>query len=291
LTGDHRKRQAVIDGVEFDAAIDDGRALRQVLRERLDPQGKLVKGVPPQMADGVASRLSIDGAPELASLIEMMRPNEALCLSKLNDDVDDTCRVVTVEALRGRKRTPDIIARSGEFLQHDAAPAFVLLDFDTNGMPPIVRANIDKAGGFRKVLSSILPGLARAETVERASTSAGLYRTDTGQTLPGSDGVHVFVLVKDGSDAPRFLNALHQRCWLAGFGWFLVGASGQLLERSIVDKMVGGVERLVFEAPPILDPPKSFLLRGPMRLSNLTTAALSDAGPCGTGGSRPGMSM
>jgi hypothetical protein len=35
----------------------------------------------------------------------------------------------------------------------------------------------------------------------------------------------------------------------------LVGAGGQLLERSIVDRMVGGAERLVFEGPPVLIPP------------------------------------
>jgi hypothetical protein len=35
----------------------------------------------------------------------------------------------------------------------------------------------------------------------------------------------------------------------------MVGAGGQLLERSIVDVVVGSPERLVFEGPPILDPP------------------------------------
>ena len=35
----------------------------------------------------------------------------------------------------------------------------------------------------------------------------------------------------------------------------MVGAAGQLLERSIVDRMVGGPERLVFEGGPMLVPP------------------------------------
>jgi hypothetical protein len=35
----------------------------------------------------------------------------------------------------------------------------------------------------------------------------------------------------------------------------MVGAGGQLLERSIVDRMVGAPERLVFEGGPILNPP------------------------------------
>jgi hypothetical protein len=67
--------------------------------------------------------------------------------------------------------------------------------------------------------------------------------------------VHVYVAVQDGSDIGRFLTTLHQRCWLAGFGWLMVGAGGQLLDRSIIDRMVGAPERLVFEGPPVLDPP------------------------------------
>jgi hypothetical protein len=35
----------------------------------------------------------------------------------------------------------------------------------------------------------------------------------------------------------------------------MVGAAGHLLDRSIVDRMVGLPERLVFEGPPVLDAP------------------------------------
>jgi hypothetical protein len=101
----------------------------------------------------------------------------------------------------------------------------------------------------------VLPGLASAARVERGSTSAGLYRTDTGAKLAGSNGLHLFLGVQDGSDVERFLKTLHARCWLAGLGWLMVGVGGQLLERSIVDRVVGTPERLVFEGAPVLDPP------------------------------------
>ena len=35
----------------------------------------------------------------------------------------------------------------------------------------------------------------------------------------------------------------------------MLGKAGQLLERSIVDRMVASPERLVFEGPPVLMPP------------------------------------
>ena len=49
------------------------------------------------------------------------------------------------------------------------------------------------------------------------------------------------------------------RC-MTGAGWLgwagtMVSTSGALLERSIIDRMVGGPERLVFEGGPVLVPP------------------------------------
>ena len=83
--------------------------------------------------------------------------------------------------------------------------------------------------------------------VERASTSAGISNTATGQTFAGSGGMHIYVLAEDGADIPRALAALSDRLWLNGCGWLNVGAAGQVLTRSIVDASVGSPERLVFE--------------------------------------------
>ncbi len=63
------------------------------------------------------------------------------------------------------------------------------------------------------------------------------------------------MLVRDGRDVERFLKDLHERCWLHGFGWHLIGGAGQLLDRSIVDRMVGFGERLCFEGAPVVVPP------------------------------------
>src|SRR5262249_38256391 len=95
--------------------------------------------------------------------------------------------------------------------------------------------------------------LQTAARIMRRSTSAGLF----GRTPEGGCPVptHVYAAVQDGTDVERFLKTLHARCWFAGFGWMMVGAGGQLLERSIVDRMVGAPERLAFEGGPLLDPP------------------------------------
>ena len=91
--------------------------------------------------------------------------------------------------------------------------------------------------------------------MSRASTSSGLSREDTGEQIADAGGLHIYVLVKDGGDVNRFLHALHDRCWLHGLGWHVIGRSGRLLERSLVDCAVGHGERLCFEGPPVIDPP------------------------------------
>ena len=161
---------------------------------------------------------------------------------------------VTTKKLANGVARPDLIARTGANIVYHG-PAFALLDFDTKGMPAGVAAELQRLGGFWPALVTVLPALGDVARVTRRSTSAGLSRADTGEALPGSDGVHVYVAEKDGADSERFLRALHDRCWLAGLGWMMVSTSGALLERSIVDRMVGGPERLVFEGGPVLVPP------------------------------------
>src|SRR4051794_37921189 len=122
-------------------------------------------------------------------------------------------------------------------------------------MPPNVETAIEAVGGMWNALLTVAPGLQQAARVSRASTSAGLYRTDTREQFAGSGGAHHYVLVSDAGDIERFLRDLHDRCWLNGLGWHVIGAAGQLLDRSLVDRMVGYGERLCFEGAPVIELP------------------------------------
>jgi hypothetical protein len=210
------------------------------------------------MSTGWAYRLRFDTLDGFAACIAALDSNEAIALGALGDEVADRVEVTTndqLAALNGAAQ-PNVIARTGNhiFYRPDQ-PTLALIDYDTKGIPPAVRARMDELGGFLQALMLVLPELTAAGRVVRPSTSSGITRTDTGQAMAGSNGVHLFVLVQNGADVQRFLKTLHARCWLQGFGWMMVGAGGQLLERSIVDRTVAGPERLVFEAPPILEPP------------------------------------
>ena len=210
------------------------------------------------MANGEAHRVHLESVADLADLIASLELHEAIALGALRPDLPEKVPLVTkrrLEKLNGGAQ-PDVVARTGDHICYRLGePAFALLDYDAKGMPDAVCCRLSELGGFAQAVRSVLPDLAHAARALRMSTSAGLYRTDTGERFASSGGMHLFVAVADGADIPRFLDVLHARCWLAGLGWMMTGAAGQLLERSIVDRMVGAPERLVFEGAPIVDPP------------------------------------
>ena len=207
------------------------------------------------MSRGTAKRFTFAGVGQFATLIEHFAPHQAITLGGLRPDLPNEVEVVTKRRLNGNAN-PQLVARTREFFTYrPGQSALALIDYDTKGMPPSVADKVGELGGLWPALLSVVPKLAGVGRLERKSTSAGLFRTDTGQKLPSTGGTHIFLAVQDGDDVERFLTTLHARCWLAGFGWMMVGRGGQLLERSIVDRVVGSPERLVFEGPPILDAP------------------------------------
>jgi hypothetical protein len=191
-----------------------------------------------------------------ADCIHSLERHEAITLGTLTTAVKkDEVNVITKYRLNGHAG-PDVIARTSEYISYrPGQPALALIDIDSKGMPAAVRDLIDEKGGYWDSIVSVVPVLANVTRIERNSTSSCLSREDTGEKLPASDGRHIYVVVKDGADVERFLRVLHDRCWLSGLGWYVVSRSGQLLERSIVDRMVFAAERLVFEGPPYVEPP------------------------------------
>ena len=220
----------------------------------LDAQGKVCSdGSQCLMAQGTATRATTETAADLAEHIMACGTEQAITLGALRADLPNPAKITTLAKL---KDSPGAITRSREFIDYrPGAPAWALIDFDTKGMPDNVAASIEAAGGMWNALLTVAPGLQRASRVSRASTSSGLYRTDTGTQFDGSGGAHHYVLVKDGSDIERFLRDLHDRCCQHGLGWHLIGRAGQLLDRSPVDRMVAYGERLCFEGAPIIEPP------------------------------------
>jgi hypothetical protein len=223
-------------------------------RISLDKGGKLHSDATEcRMVHGTAARAFAATASDLVLIIASCGSDQAIALGRLKDELPDRVEVTVPSRL---DRHPGAITRSRKFIDYrPGSPAWALIDFDTKGIPEEVAARIEAAGGMWPALLLVAPELAAAARVSRASTTAGLSRGDTGEPIPGSNGMHHYALVRDGRDVERFLKDLHERCWLHGFGWHAIGAAGQLLERSLIDRMVGYGERLCFEgAPQIVAP-------------------------------------
>jgi hypothetical protein len=238
-----------------------------------------------RMARGSARRVRIDLAnlAELADLHNGFTSQEAYALGRLKDGLPGSVKVVRADKLNG---DPNIIARTKtNIIFTKGEPGLVLLDIDLKAMPDGAKTRI-KEKGVWAALCAVMPALATAAYVERASTSAGLRNCKTGETYPGSGGFHAVIPVADGGDIPRFLSDFHDRLWLNGYGWGMVSGAGSFLERSLIDKACGSPERLIFEGPPIIEPTGAAPRRRPRRRHPRHQGRLSAADRSGEGGAR-----
>ena len=176
------KKTALLPEIELTRFTKKGGPLTK--RISLDDDGTLVKdGSACVMAHGVAERIKISGIAALATLIEDLRPSQAIALGSLRAGLLDKVKVTTEKSLNGAERQ-DIIARTGSDIVYHG-PAFALLDHDDKGISPAVAAELKRAGGFWPALLTVLPSLKDTARVTRLSTSAGLSRSDTGERIPG----------------------------------------------------------------------------------------------------------
>jgi hypothetical protein len=205
------------------------------------------------LSSGQVKRVHLQDWRDFAALIEGAADNVAFALGKLVEHLPEKAHLV----LKGDRRAgkPGFIARTGaNFAYTPGRPSLILCDYDNKEQPADVKARIDALGGFAGALASICPNVATSGYIRRRSTSANVVNEETGELYPSS-GEHLYLFARDGADSQRFLGALHAKAWLCGLGWFWVGRSGQMLDRSIIDRAVAQPERLIFEAAPVLSPP------------------------------------
>lgn len=222
--------------------------------------GKLTKKISPEgdgyksnsedclMWSGSARRVLLNGIADLSTVIKHLKDDEAIGLGSIHRDQPDKVKIV-IEKKINEKTRRGTISRSQEFLVYERRPTALLIDFDLKYILPEIDERV-RTKGLWETLCEVFPPLRGVARIERKSTSSGLSLN--GKALKGSDGLHIYIFVKDGTDIVRFLEALFKRCWLHGYGWIMLAENGNELPRTIVDKTVGDPSRMVFEAPPIL---------------------------------------
>ena len=204
-----------------------------------------------RMRRGKAWRYQSRNLSAFAKYIESMPHNRAIAIGRLKAGLQPCVEVYKQNNSHSRAR--GCIARTQDNLEFSAGrPALVLFDVDTKGITDDVCDRVAEAGGYWNALVAVCSALGKAAHVIRASTTAGLVNTATGGAYEGSGGLHIYTLIQDGADTPRFIETLANRLWLAGYGWILISKAGSLLQRTIIDVAVSSPERLVFEGGPTL---------------------------------------
>ena len=195
-------------------------------------------GSPCAMARGTAKRVRLNGSPaaNLVSEILDLGSHEALVLGDLADGLPDKIKLEKDEfadAERGHLRADpaDLRPSAGSRRQRCST-------MTRRRMPGDVRQRLAEAAAGSKAPSpaSLLPGYAElARVLPRLDLGRHLQSRHR-RALPRQRRAARLRLRRRTAPTSRgFLETLQKRAWLAGFGWIMVGARGQLLVRSIVD--------------------------------------------------------
>jgi len=205
----------------------------------LDGSGKLIKDSSAcWLANGSAETIEIPFS-ELPAFFGTIKRNQAIGGGICKKKATDIC------SMSQQGTTPDdscITRTKNNFYYAEGKAGVLLLDNDCGIDNNQLIAELEK----------IVPGLDQAAKIIKPSVSAGLIRKSSGEALPGKNNAHIYVLVQNAADIPRFGKVLHQKLIISGHGRVEFAKDGKILIRSLVDSFVHSPERLDFAAPPIL---------------------------------------
>lgn len=200
------------------------------------------------VVSGAATAVTADSAADLLRVIQKLTPRQSLMFGTMRHGLTEA----TVRTER--------VARYGEIyrgrahFEYKRQAGWLLLDVDepAEGWPPHVQAAIDAAGGLRAALELLLPELAGATRLFRASSSYGVHVAGSPSTMLRSESFHCYCLLADVRLSRAVLDAMLARGWALGLSWFAVTEDGKAVERCLVDMSTAQPERIVFCSPPAL---------------------------------------
>lgn len=214
--------------------------------------GKLKKGQAGIIFDGEAITADVDLAG-LAAGISRLDNRSCIGLGNCGKDL------VKVTTAKNDGKKGKVARTKDNFKYTRGEPAFLYFDMDHVSESPEEAISI---------LEEVVPDLSGAGKLIVYSSSAGIKDAETGALLSKSTSAHIYIEIKDGNDAVRFLDTVFDRLALLGHGHIELSAAPSFLRRGIIDQAVSGPERLIYEGSPILgegltqDRPEPQLIEG-----------------------------
>jgi putative DNA primase/helicase len=132
-----------------------------------------------------------------------------------------------------------------------APSSFILLDFDSSNATPS-HLRVTNASDLLQILSVILPEFATTSFAVSYSSSAGIY-SQSGEILKDLGKFHVYFIVDDSTDIPRFKNVMQARLIEHELFWYELDKAGNKKLKTLLDLSVFSPERVIFETSPVLN--------------------------------------
>jgi len=196
-----------------------------------------------RMAEGTVKKAKAANLEELADQLITLKQNQAIALGVTAEcESLEICRIV-----KKGNESNGAISRTKDFFAFSTGPTLMLLDYDPEtGKTALTIDEVYFA------LINIVPELSACEVQALSSTSSGIYKEGEIPPDTSTGGMHLYIIVDDGSKIPELGKTIAARCWLNGLGRYDISKNGSLLPRTLFDEAVFSPERLIFEASPIL---------------------------------------
>jgi hypothetical protein len=203
----------------------------------IDAEGKLIKTTGAQLIEGRVTQKILKSLSDLCQLMIDLPSTHAvtfgICPYK-------SALVLSQNRAAGYKGKEKMVTRTQANFSWAEGPGVLLLDYD----PPPDSEAMD-AADLVAALRRAVPELISVTIANKPSVSSCIY-DDKGQCLSGIKGQHILLICKNAQNIPEVGELIAKRLWLAGYGYIRISASGNMLERTIIDTSVWQPERLVF---------------------------------------------
>ncbi|GEM_PF-1686750 len=188
--------------------------------------------------DGEIENVCINELSELGSVIEALKPNQALTLGYAPAALEKPVGICTKN-----NRRAGVIPRDQEHIVANTGGQQVLLDYDGK------KISFDE---LRGMTIKAIPEMDNVAMFCIESSSAGVRLAEATDAESNKHGIHAYITITKGSDMVLLRELIEARLWQHGFGDIKLSSRGAVLERCLYDLSVFDPARIVFEARPVV---------------------------------------
>lgn len=240
------------------------------------PDGQITTAPAGELTRGTVHAAQAADLPDLFNRLQALPPAWAATWGTAS------ATGVPVVARRIAQKPPGAITRTGDHFKFRTGPGVMMIDHDgpAPGVAPLTAPQLVGQ------LIAACPALAHAPLLARPSASAGVYLAGAASDNPQAGRWRLYLPVSNASKIPEAGERLGRLLQASGHAWAVVGKSGQIMQRTLVDLAVWRPERLDFAASPVCGPgiqrtpPQSLIFNESAEwfdLDRITTTETTDA--------------